>query len=237
MLLDGAERLDDDAAGAEADARCRGPAGGRAGGRRGTRARYRPTTMGGGNDGATGRRIDAAAGTDHDAIVIGAGHNGLVTAAYLARAGLRTLLLEARPIVGGTAASEPFAGAHGQHLQLRPPHVPHDAGDRRARPRRRTGCATSTWSRRSVGMAWSGGPAWRALARRRADARRAGRDPPRRGRRLPPLPAGPPGRRRADPRRGHRAADRPRADPARRCAAASPACRRCCAGAGAARPT
>lgn len=48
---------------------------------------------------------------DVDAIVIGAGHNGLVTAAYLARAGMATLLLEARTQVGGTAASERFAGA------------------------------------------------------------------------------------------------------------------------------
>ena len=48
---------------------------------------------------------------DVDAVVIGAGHNGLVTAAYLARAGLSTLLVEAREQVGGTAASEPFAGA------------------------------------------------------------------------------------------------------------------------------
>lgn len=48
---------------------------------------------------------------DYDAIVIGAGHNGLVTAAYLARGGMNTLLLEARSSVGGTASSELFAGA------------------------------------------------------------------------------------------------------------------------------
>ena len=49
--------------------------------------------------------------TDFDAIVIGAGHNGLVTAAYLARHGLSTLLIEARDDVGGTAATETFADA------------------------------------------------------------------------------------------------------------------------------
>lgn len=49
--------------------------------------------------------------TDYDAIVIGAGHNGLVTAAYLARAGLSTMLIEAREHVGGTASTEEFAGA------------------------------------------------------------------------------------------------------------------------------
>ena len=53
----------------------------------------------------------AAKGNDFDAIVIGAGHNGLITAAYLARHGLGTLLIEARDGVGGTAASESFAGA------------------------------------------------------------------------------------------------------------------------------
>ncbi len=36
-----------------------------------------------------------------DAIVVGAGHNGLVTAAYLAKAGLRTLVLEKRERIGG----------------------------------------------------------------------------------------------------------------------------------------
>jgi phytoene dehydrogenase-like protein len=43
---------------------------------------------------------------NYDAIVVGAGHNGLVTAAYLARAGRKILVLERRPIVGGIAVSE-----------------------------------------------------------------------------------------------------------------------------------
>ncbi|MEM1333804.1 MAG: NAD(P)/FAD-dependent oxidoreductase, partial [Actinomycetota bacterium] len=50
------------------------------------------------------------ASSRYDAIVVGGGHNGLVASAYLARAGLSTLLIEARGDVGGTAASEPFAG-------------------------------------------------------------------------------------------------------------------------------
>jgi len=43
---------------------------------------------------------------NYDAIIIGAGHNGLVAAAYLARAGKKLLLLERRPIIGGIAVTE-----------------------------------------------------------------------------------------------------------------------------------
>ena len=41
-----------------------------------------------------------------DAIVIGGGHNGLTAAAYLARAGLKTVLLERRELVGGACVTE-----------------------------------------------------------------------------------------------------------------------------------
>jgi len=42
----------------------------------------------------------------YDAVIIGGGHNGLVTAAYLARAGKKVLVLERRPVLGGAAVTE-----------------------------------------------------------------------------------------------------------------------------------
>src|SRR4026208_247732 len=44
--------------------------------------------------------------TSYDAIIIGAGHNGLTTAAYLAKAGKRVLVLERRYVLGGAAVTE-----------------------------------------------------------------------------------------------------------------------------------
>jgi phytoene dehydrogenase-like protein len=70
----------------------------------------------------------AAAGRGpYDAIVIGGGHNGLVCAAYLAREGLRTLVLERRSIVGGMAATAEITPG------VRAPTLAHTVG--RLRPR------------------------------------------------------------------------------------------------------
>jgi phytoene dehydrogenase-like protein len=48
------------------------------------------------------------AGDIADAIIVGAGHNGLVCACYLARAGLKVKVLERRGVVGGAAVTEEF---------------------------------------------------------------------------------------------------------------------------------
>ena len=45
----------------------------------------------------------------HDIVIVGAGHNGLTAAAYLAKAGKKVLVLERRDIVGGAAVTEEFA--------------------------------------------------------------------------------------------------------------------------------
>src|SRR5438132_12275531 len=44
--------------------------------------------------------------TPYNAIIIGAGHNGLVTACYLAKAGWKVLVLERRYLVGGACVTE-----------------------------------------------------------------------------------------------------------------------------------
>jgi phytoene dehydrogenase-like protein len=69
---------------------------------------------------------NGATGNVYDAIVIGGGHNGLVAAAYLARAGVRTLLVEARAELGGMALTAEIDG-------VRAPMLAHTVG--RFRPR------------------------------------------------------------------------------------------------------
>lgn len=96
---------------------------------------------------------------DADAIVIGAGHNGLVTAAYLARAGLRTTLIEARATVGGTAASEPFGGAtvnicNCDHLTFRTTPISDELG------LAEMGLRYLDVEPAQVNLAWDGRPAW-----------------------------------------------------------------------------
>ncbi|MFM8902286.1 MAG: FAD-dependent oxidoreductase, partial [Actinomycetota bacterium] len=68
-----------------------------------------------------------------DSIIIGGGHNGLVCAAYLAKAGQKVIVVEARAEVGGTAASEEFAGVtvnicNCDHLTFRTTGVIEDLG-------------------------------------------------------------------------------------------------------------
>ena len=52
---------------------------------------------------------------DADVIVLGAGHNGLISAAYLAKAGLKTLVLEAKERVGGGSGTEELTAPGYRH--------------------------------------------------------------------------------------------------------------------------
>src|SRR5215467_15902847 len=61
-----------------------------------------------------------------DVILVGGGHNGLVTAFYLAKAGFKPLVLEARPQVGGSAVTEEF------HPGFRCSTLAHNTGPLRA---------------------------------------------------------------------------------------------------------
>ena len=64
-----------------------------------------------------------------DVVIVGAGHNGLVCAAYLAKAGRRVLVLEARELVGGCAVTEEIwpdleVGMNGSHDESANGHRP-----------------------------------------------------------------------------------------------------------------
>ncbi|ORA11426.1 phytoene desaturase family protein [Mycobacterium arosiense] len=52
----------------------------------------------------------------YDVVIVGGGHNGLVCGCYLARAGLRVLIVEQAPWLGGMAASRPFVAEAPDHI-------------------------------------------------------------------------------------------------------------------------
>jgi phytoene dehydrogenase-like protein len=87
----------------------------------------------------------------YDAVIVGGGHNGLVAAAYLARAGRRVLLLERLPGTGGAAvSSRAFTGVdarlsrYSYLVSLLPPKIVADLGLRFAVRRRRISSYTPT---------------------------------------------------------------------------------------------
>ncbi len=96
---------------------------------------------------------------DLDAIVIGAGHNGLVCANYLARGGLRTLLVEARSSVGGCASTESAFGVrvnicNCDHITFRTTPVLDEL------QLANFGVSYLTVEPGQLNIPWSGGPAW-----------------------------------------------------------------------------
>ncbi|MEN9805284.1 MAG: putative beta-carotene ketolase [Actinomycetota bacterium] len=94
-----------------------------------------------------------------DVVVIGAGHNGLIAANYLSRAGLDVVLVEARSDVGGCSASESFGGGvvnicNCDHITFRTTPV-HDELDLAAHGLRYLDAEPS-----QLNLSWDGGPAW-----------------------------------------------------------------------------
>ncbi len=103
--------------------------------------------------------------SSYDVVVVGGGHNGLVGAAYLARAGLSVLVLERLDRTGGAAVSvEPFAGQparlsrYSYLVSLMPEQLMADLG-LDVRLASRTTASYTPWLRASAPAAcWSSAP-------------------------------------------------------------------------------
>ncbi|MGH2989854.1 MAG: phytoene desaturase family protein, partial [Solirubrobacterales bacterium] len=97
--------------------------------------------------------------SDADVIVVGAGHNGLACAAYLARAGLDVLALEERDEVGGTAATVDALGArvnicNCEHTLFRATPIPDEL------ELAEHGLRYIDVDPAMLNMGWDGSPAW-----------------------------------------------------------------------------
>jgi phytoene dehydrogenase-like protein len=96
---------------------------------------------------------------DYDAIVVGGGHNGLICGAYLSRAGMRTVVLEARSTAGGCASTVDALGArvnicNCDHNVFRTTPIADelDLG--------RHGLRYLDVEPAQINLPWGGGPAW-----------------------------------------------------------------------------
>src|SRR5277367_445716 len=85
----------------------------------------RARTAGGARNSQGRGRVESMADT-RDVIIVGGGHNGLVAAFYLAKAGFKPLVLERRAQVGGAAITEEF------HPGFRCSTLAHNTGPLRA---------------------------------------------------------------------------------------------------------
>lgn len=96
---------------------------------------------------------------DADVIVIGAGHNGLIAAGYLAQAGLDVLVLEARSAVGGCSSTESFGGCrvnicNCDHITFRTTPVMEEL------ELAELGLRYVDIEPSQINISWEGGPAW-----------------------------------------------------------------------------
>lgn len=96
---------------------------------------------------------------EYDAIVIGAGHNGLIAATYLAKYGLKVIVLEARSSVGGCSSTESFAGCrvnicNCDHITFRTTPVMEELG------LRESGLEYVDIDPSQINVPWDGRPAW-----------------------------------------------------------------------------
>ena len=108
-----------------------------------------------------GMAVDGA--RDFDVVVVGGGHNGLVAAGYLARAGLRVRLLERLGQIGGAAVSaQAFDGVevrvsrYSYLVSLLPPRIVEDLGAAVRLARRQFSSYTPTRLPAGAAGCWSG---------------------------------------------------------------------------------